>query len=73
MASLFGFCKLPIGYRLWRHIREEAAKGHGILMNPFKKRPISSCHGVPLGGMGLPCLPNWNHLGMEHFVHMSTD
>ncbi|XP_058181290.1 uncharacterized protein LOC131299569 isoform X2 [Rhododendron vialii] len=43
---------LPIGYRLWRHIREEAAKGHGILMNPFKSRPISSCHGVPLGGMG---------------------
>ncbi|KAJ1400416.1 hypothetical protein SESBI_29623 [Sesbania bispinosa] len=42
----------PIGYRLWRHIREEAAKGRGAMIDPFAKRHVTSCHGVPLGGIG---------------------
>lgn len=42
----------PVGYRLWRHIREEAAKGRGAFIDPFQKRAITSYHGVPLGGMG---------------------
>ncbi|XP_027330860.1 non-lysosomal glucosylceramidase isoform X2 [Abrus precatorius] len=42
----------PIGYRLWRHVREEAAKGRGGLIDPFAKRYVTSCHGVPLGGIG---------------------
>ncbi|PSS02916.1 Non-lysosomal glucosylceramidase [Actinidia chinensis var. chinensis] len=42
----------PIGYRLWRHVRAEAAKGKGVFINPFMRRTITSCHGVPLGGVG---------------------
>ncbi|XP_062095208.1 uncharacterized protein LOC133801081 [Humulus lupulus] len=42
----------PIGIRLWRHIQEESARGRGVLMNPFTKRDVTSCHGVPLGGIG---------------------
>ncbi|WJX87960.1 glucosylceramidase [Trifolium repens] len=42
----------PIGYRLWRQIREEAAKGRGGMIDPFAKRHVTSCHGVPLGGVG---------------------
>ncbi|XP_024023556.1 non-lysosomal glucosylceramidase [Morus notabilis] len=42
----------PIGFRLWRHVQEEAAKGRGALMNPFSKRHVTSNHGVPLGGIG---------------------
>lgn len=42
----------PIGYRLWRHVREEAAKGRGGMIDPFAKRHVTSCHGVPLGGVG---------------------
>ncbi|KAL6179731.1 hypothetical protein ACLB2K_046403 [Fragaria x ananassa] len=42
----------PIGIRLWRHQREETAKGREITIDPFTKRARSSSHGVPLGGMG---------------------
>ncbi|KAK9286422.1 hypothetical protein L1049_014818 [Liquidambar formosana] len=42
----------PIGFRLWRHVQEEAAKGRGVFINPFIKRDITSCHGIPLGGIG---------------------
>ncbi|XP_004301796.1 PREDICTED: non-lysosomal glucosylceramidase [Fragaria vesca subsp. vesca] len=42
----------PIGIRLWRHQREETAKGREIMIDPFTKRARSSSHGVPLGGMG---------------------
>ncbi|CAN6720027.1 unnamed protein product [Malus baccata var. baccata] len=42
----------PIGIRLWRHLREEAAKGRGGLINPFVKHHLTSNHGVPLGGIG---------------------
>lgn len=42
----------PIGFRLWRHVREEAAKGNGVTINPFAKRLVTSCHGIPLGGIG---------------------
>ncbi|KAK7292521.1 hypothetical protein RIF29_08303 [Crotalaria pallida] len=42
----------PIGYRLWRHGREEAAKGRRGMIDPFAKRHVTSCHGVPLGGIG---------------------
>ncbi|EXB80388.1 hypothetical protein L484_010957 [Morus notabilis] len=47
----------PIGFRLWRHVQEEAAKGRGALMNPFSKRHVTSNHGVPLGGIGLESFP----------------
>lgn len=42
----------PIGYRLWRQVREETAKGRGVIINPFLKRKVTSDHGVPLGGIG---------------------
>ncbi|ESW25905.1 hypothetical protein PHAVU_003G075400 [Phaseolus vulgaris] len=42
----------PIGYRLWRHCREEAAKGRIGVIDPFAKRSVTFCHGVPLGGIG---------------------
>lgn len=42
----------PIGIRLLQHVREEAAKGRKVFINPFAKRDISSCQGVPLGGIG---------------------
>ncbi|RVW77528.1 Non-lysosomal glucosylceramidase [Vitis vinifera] len=42
----------PIGFRLWRHVREETAKGRGAMIDPFVKRYISSSQGVPLGGIG---------------------
>ncbi|XP_074294419.1 uncharacterized protein LOC141622273 [Silene latifolia] len=42
----------PIGYRLWRHVREEAGKGRGAIINPFFKRTVTSDHGVPIGGIG---------------------
>lgn len=44
----------PLGYRLWRSIREDAIKGNGngTFVNPFKKHSYSSCNGVPLGGIG---------------------
>ncbi|KAK7376392.1 hypothetical protein VNO78_34677 [Psophocarpus tetragonolobus] len=42
----------PIGYRLWRHCQEEAAKGRRGMIDPFAKRQVTFCHGVPLGGIG---------------------
>ncbi|GLT77209.1 hypothetical protein SLA2020_488170 [Shorea laevis] len=42
----------PIGIRLWQHVREEAAKGRRVFINPFFSRYMSSCQGVPLGGIG---------------------
>ncbi|KAK4776781.1 hypothetical protein SAY86_005469 [Trapa natans] len=45
--------KAPIGIRLWRYIRAEAGKGKGPVINPFVKRPVTSSHAVPLGGIGL--------------------
>ncbi|KAL2339333.1 hypothetical protein Fmac_013779 [Flemingia macrophylla] len=41
-----------MGYRLWRHVREEVAKGNVGMYDPFAKRHVTSCHGVPLGGIG---------------------
>ncbi|XAR56279.1 Glucosylceramidase [Bertholletia excelsa] len=42
----------PVGYRLWRYVREEAAQGREAFINPFARHYVSSCHGVPLGGIG---------------------
>ncbi|XVF00537.1 hypothetical protein REPUB_Repub04eG0009400 [Reevesia pubescens] len=42
----------PIGIRLWQHIREQSSQGRQVIMNPFAKRYVTSCHGVPLGGVG---------------------
>ncbi|OAY39686.1 non-lysosomal glucosylceramidase isoform X1 [Manihot esculenta] len=42
----------PIGIRLWRYLQEEAAKGKGGVINPFSKRFVTSCQGIPLGGIG---------------------
>ncbi|KAL1209583.1 hypothetical protein V5N11_035862 [Cardamine amara subsp. amara] len=43
---------LPIGYRLWRHTKEEEAKGKASIYDIFKKRHVTGDHGVPLGGIG---------------------
>ncbi|KAL5713234.1 glucosylceramidase [Ranunculus cassubicifolius] len=42
----------PIGLRMLRYIREESLKGRDPIMNPFADRFITSCHGVPIGGIG---------------------
>ncbi|VVB11773.1 unnamed protein product [Arabis nemorensis] len=42
----------PLGYRLWRHTKEEAAKGRASIFDIFRKHHITGDHGVPLGGIG---------------------
>ncbi|XP_043704315.1 non-lysosomal glucosylceramidase-like [Telopea speciosissima] len=42
----------PLGYRLWRDMREEASKGRKPIMDVFTKRLYTSCEGIPLGGIG---------------------
>ncbi|XP_022948946.1 non-lysosomal glucosylceramidase-like isoform X2 [Cucurbita moschata] len=42
----------PLGYRLWRHGKEEAAKGRIPLYDFFASPPITCYHGVSLGGIG---------------------
>ncbi|XP_011087643.1 non-lysosomal glucosylceramidase isoform X2 [Sesamum indicum] len=42
----------PIGYRLWRHLRQEKSDHGEVFLDPFTKRHTSSCHGVPVGGIG---------------------
>ncbi|KAM0940195.1 putative glucosylceramidase [Dioscorea sansibarensis] len=41
-----------IGVRLGRYIIEEAAKGHVAVIDPLRKRLLTSCQGIPLGGIG---------------------
>ncbi|XP_047964570.1 non-lysosomal glucosylceramidase-like [Salvia hispanica] len=43
---------LPLGVRLFRHIKEEADKGTPSVVDPYHKRLLTCCHGVPLGGIG---------------------
>ncbi|KAK1402426.1 Non-lysosomal glucosylceramidase [Heracleum sosnowskyi] len=42
----------PIGYRLWRALRDKSTNGNGTFVDPFTKRDFTSCQGVPLGGIG---------------------
>ncbi|XP_075648671.1 uncharacterized protein LOC142619459 isoform X2 [Castanea sativa] len=42
----------PIGIRLFRHAKEEAAKGRMAIFDFFNKRTIAGHHGVSLGGIG---------------------
>ncbi|CAI9770156.1 unnamed protein product [Fraxinus pennsylvanica] len=42
----------PIGYRLWRYLREEKIRGKNCFLDPFTKRHTTSCHGIPIGGIG---------------------
>ncbi|KAK9271342.1 hypothetical protein L1049_026932 [Liquidambar formosana] len=42
----------PLGFRLWRHVNEEAAKGRVSIIDPFNKRLVTCNHGIPLGGIG---------------------
>ncbi|GKV12410.1 hypothetical protein SLEP1_g23552 [Rubroshorea leprosula] len=42
----------PVGFRLWLHTREEAAKGRASIFDIFRKHYVSGDHGVPLGGIG---------------------
>ncbi|XP_026388474.1 non-lysosomal glucosylceramidase-like isoform X2 [Papaver somniferum] len=42
----------PLGIRLWRHVKQEISKGHVAVIDPFNKRLVTACHGVPLGGIG---------------------
>ncbi|XP_012077148.1 non-lysosomal glucosylceramidase isoform X2 [Jatropha curcas] len=43
---------LPIGLRLWRYTKEEAAKRRFPIFDFSKKRVITGDHAVPLGGIG---------------------
>lgn len=44
---------LPMGLRLWRHIKQEAAKERATIFDFSKKHILSSDHGIPLGGIGI--------------------
>ncbi|KAK4433598.1 Non-lysosomal glucosylceramidase [Sesamum alatum] len=43
---------LPLGLRLWRHIKEAADKGKPSIVDPYHKRLVTCYHGIPLGGIG---------------------
>ncbi|KAJ7567463.1 hypothetical protein O6H91_02G149200 [Diphasiastrum complanatum] len=44
---------LGLGMRLWTYVKAERAQGRKAPIDPFNRDVIpSSCHGVPLGGMG---------------------
>eukprot|EP01063_Lacrimia_lanifica_P014934 TRINITY_DN2152_c0_g1_i1.p1 TRINITY_DN2152_c0_g1~~TRINITY_DN2152_c0_g1_i1.p1 ORF type:complete len:912 (+),score=276.27 TRINITY_DN2152_c0_g1_i1:81-2816(+) len=48
---------LPLGYRMWRHVRkEQKARGGASFMDPFNDWPHDVSHGVPLGGIGCGAL-----------------
>lgn len=42
----------PLGLRMLRYVREEHLKGRAPIMNPFADGFVTSCQGVPLGGIG---------------------
>jgi hypothetical protein len=42
----------PLGYRMYRYIQQETAKGRLPVMNPFKKSNAGPRMGVPVGGFG---------------------
>ncbi|EPS69863.1 non-lysosomal glucosylceramidase, partial [Genlisea aurea] len=42
----------PIGYRIWRSLQNAKSKHREVFVDPFVKRYTSTCHGVPLGGIG---------------------
>ncbi|XP_059449873.1 uncharacterized protein LOC132180902 [Corylus avellana] len=42
----------PMGIRLWRYSKEEAAKGRMPIFDFFNRRNFTFQHGVPLGGIG---------------------
>ncbi|CAK9147309.1 unnamed protein product [Ilex paraguariensis] len=42
----------PVGFRLFRQILLERDEGKGVFIDPFTKRHLISCQGVPLGGIG---------------------
>ncbi|KAF2290445.1 hypothetical protein GH714_013213 [Hevea brasiliensis] len=43
---------LPMGVRLWRYAKEQAARGRLPIFDFSKKRVITGDHGIPLGGIG---------------------
>ncbi|KAF5738837.1 non-lysosomal glucosylceramidase isoform X1 [Tripterygium wilfordii] len=42
----------PLGWRSWRHTKQERAKGRAPIFDFFGSRPVTCDHGVPLGGVG---------------------
>ncbi|KAK1299777.1 hypothetical protein QJS10_CPB13g01134 [Acorus calamus] len=52
LGMLDVFHLAPMGYRLWRHVREEASKGQIPIFEPFNRQVATSSHGLPLGGIG---------------------
>ncbi|KAG9458800.1 hypothetical protein H6P81_003308 [Aristolochia fimbriata] len=43
----------PMGLRLLRYVKQEATKGRLPIIDPFNKSvKRTSCHGIPLGGIG---------------------
>uniref|UniRef100_A0A1D1Y1Y8 Non-lysosomal glucosylceramidase n=1 Tax=Anthurium amnicola TaxID=1678845 RepID=A0A1D1Y1Y8_9ARAE len=51
--SLFEKIQLSsLGFRLCRQVIEETSNGRVVMIDPFTKRRLTSCHGVPLGGIG---------------------
>ncbi|OMO77999.1 Glucosylceramidase [Corchorus olitorius] len=43
----------PVGFRLWRHTKEQEAIGRTSIFDIFRKHLVTADHGVPLGGMGI--------------------
>eukprot|EP00898_Chlorokybus_atmophyticus_P002021 jgi/Chlat1/281/Chrsp1S03057 len=44
---------LPLGLRMWQHVRTERNAGRLPIIDPFNKKARSEAsHGVPLGGLG---------------------
>eukprot|EP01060_Flectonema_neradi_P000082 TRINITY_DN10069_c0_g1_i1.p1 TRINITY_DN10069_c0_g1~~TRINITY_DN10069_c0_g1_i1.p1 ORF type:complete len:856 (+),score=82.28 TRINITY_DN10069_c0_g1_i1:69-2636(+) len=43
---------IPLGYRMWRRVRDEKSRGVGQFMDPFSDWQHDTSHGVPLGGIG---------------------
>eukprot|EP01064_Diplonema_japonicum_P011223 TRINITY_DN1849_c0_g1_i2.p1 TRINITY_DN1849_c0_g1~~TRINITY_DN1849_c0_g1_i2.p1 ORF type:complete len:853 (+),score=98.55 TRINITY_DN1849_c0_g1_i2:1744-4302(+) len=43
---------MPLGFRMWRHIRSVRGTGKDVFMDPFNDWQHDTTHGVPLGGIG---------------------
>ncbi|KMZ76241.1 hypothetical protein ZOSMA_105G00720 [Zostera marina] len=42
----------PLGVRLLKNVVDDISKGQNPIIDPFNSRSVSSCNGVPLGGIG---------------------
>lgn len=58
---------LPMGLRLWRHIKQEAAKERATIFDFSKKHILTSDHGIPLGGIGAGSIGRSYRGEFQHF------